>query len=60
MGKIGREILFFLVIAALVGGFLLDTLWMRIVCFLVSIPLALFWIGWDWFMSILKHGRTFR
>lgn len=60
MGWIGRELVFYLVIAALVGGFLLEPLWIRIVCFVLVIPAAIFWVGWDWFVTVIKHGRTFR
>lgn len=60
MGKIGRELLFYLMIAAFVGGFLLEPLWLRVVCFGMGIPAAIFWVGWDWFVAVIVHGRTFR
>lgn len=60
MKKLAQDALFYCFVLVLVYGVLADTLWVRIVCFVIGIPAAILWIGWDWITTVIRDGRTHR
>lgn len=60
MNKLAQNVTFYLFVGLLVYGFLTSTWWLRVVCIVLGVVLAVLWIGWDWFISVIRYGRTYR